>query len=197
MFDTFARDWGGIHQSNWDFVFGGIGIIMLFEASRRVVGNALTIISGIFLLYAFAGSYVPGVFGHRGFSVERIIDLMYWGPSGIFGVALGVFATFVFTFVVFGSFLKNSGFSDFINDLALTLAGQTAGGPAKVSVIGSAAMGMISGSAVANVVTTGAVTIPLMKKTGYTSRFAGAVEAVASTGEIGRASCRGRVEIWA
>src|SRR5699024_8683716 len=96
----------------------------------------------------------------------------------------GVFATFVFTFVVFGSFLKNSGFSDFINDLALTLAGQTAGGPAKVSVIGSAAMGMISGSAVANVVTTGAVTIPLMKKTGYSSRFSGAVEAVSSTGGL-------------
>lgn len=184
MFDTFARDWGGIHQSNWDFVFGGVGIIMLFEASRRVVGNALTIIAGIFLLYSFAGSYIPGVFGHRGFSTERVIDLMYWGPSGIFGIALGVFATFVFMYVLFGSFLKNSGFSDFINDLALTIAGYSAGGPAKVSVIGSAAMGMISGSAVGNVVTTGAVTIPLMKKTGYTSRFAGAVEAVASTGGL-------------
>jgi len=184
MFDTFARDWGGIHQSNWDFVFGGVGIIMLFEASRRVVGNALTIIAGIFLLYSFAGSYIPGVFGHRGFSTERVIDLMYWGPSGIFGIALGVFATFVFMYVLFGSFLKNSCFSDFINDLALTIAGYSAGGPAKVSVIGSAAMGMISGSAVGNVVTTGAVTIPLMKKTGYTSRFAGAVEAVASTGGL-------------
>src|SRR5699024_2363595 len=157
MFDTFAREWGGIHLSNWDFVFGGIGIIMLFEASRRVVGNVLTIIAAIFLLYAFAGSYVPGVLGHRGFSIERIIDLMYWGPSGIFGVALGVFATFVFMFVLFGAFLKNSGFSDFINDLALTIAGYSAGGPAKVSVIGSGAMGMISGTAVGNVVMTGAV----------------------------------------
>lgn len=184
MFDTFARDWGGIHQSNWDFVFGGVGIIMLFEASRRVVGNVLTIVAVAFLLYSFAGSYIPGVFGHRGFSTERIIDLMYWGPSGIFGIALGVFATFVFMYVLFGAFLKNSGFSDFINDLALTIAGYSAGGPAKVSIIGSAAMGMISGSAVGNVVTTGAVTIPLMKKTGYTSRFAGAVEAVASTGGL-------------
>src|SRR5699024_12030825 len=94
-------------------------IIMLFEASRRVVGNALTIIAGIFLLYSFAGSYIPGVFGHRGFSTERVIDLMYWGPSGIFGLALGVFATFVFMYVLFGSFLINSGFSYFINYLYL------------------------------------------------------------------------------
>src|SRR5699024_8936609 len=184
MFDTFARDWGGIHQSNWDFVFGGVGIIMLFEASRRVVGNALTIIAGIFLLYSFAGSYIPGVFGDRGFSTERVIDLMYCVPSGIFGIALVVLATLVFLYVLFGSFLDNWCFCYFINVLALTIAGYSAGGPAKVSVIGSAAMGMISGSAVGNVVTTGAVTIPLMKKTGYTSRFAGAVEAVASTGGL-------------
>ncbi|SFE54800.1 TRAP transporter permease [Alteribacillus iranensis] len=184
MFDTFAREWGGIHRSNWNYVFGGIGIIMLFEASRRVVGNILTIIAAVFLLYDIFGEVVPGVLGHRGFSLERIIDLMFWGPSGIFGIALGVFATYVFMFVLFGAFLKNSGFSDFINDLALTLAGRSAGGPAKVSVIGSATMGMISGSAVGNVVTTGAITIPLMKKTGYSSRFAGAVEAVASTGGL-------------
>src|SRR5690625_7938030 len=106
---------------------------------------------------------------------------MYWGPSGIFGIALGVFATFVFMYVLFGSFLKNSGCSDFINDLALTIAGYSADGPAKVSVICSAAMGMIRGSAVGNVVRTGAATIPLMKKTGYTSRFAARVEAAATT----------------
>ncbi|NEU31394.1 TRAP transporter permease [bacterium LRH843] len=184
MFDTFAREWGGFHRSDWNFVFGGIGIVMLFEASRRVVGNALTIIAATFLLYIFVGPYIPGVLGHGGFTTKRVIDLMFWGSSGIFGIALGVFATFVFVFVLFGAFLKNSGFSDFINDLALTLAGRSAGGPAKVAVIASGLMGMISGSAVGNVVTTGAVTIPMMKKTGYKPHFAGAVEAVASTGGL-------------
>lgn len=184
MFDVFAREWGGIHLSYFDYIFGGIGIVLLFEASRRVVGNMLTIIAFLFLLYNFVGGFIPGIFGHRGFSVERVIDLMFWGTSGIFGTALGVFATFVFMFVLFGAFLKNSGFTDFINDLALTIAGRSAGGPAKVSVIGSGLMGMVSGSAVGNVVTTGAVTIPLMKRTGYTSQFSGAVEAVASTGGL-------------
>ncbi len=184
MFETFAREWGGFHRSNYNYLFGGIGIIVLFEASRRVVGNALTLIAATFLLYIFAGPYIPGVLGHSGFSVNRVIDLMFWGTSGIFGIALGVFSTFVFMYVLFGAFLKNSGFSDFINDLALTIAGRSAGGPAKVAVIGSGLLGMISGSAVGNVVTTGAVTIPLMKKTGYRPHFAGAIEAVASTGGL-------------
>ncbi|UTR11920.1 TRAP transporter permease [Evansella sp. LMS18] len=184
MFDTFAREWGGFHRSNWNFVFGGIGILLLFEAARRVVGNTLTIIALVFLLYIFAGPYIPGIFGHGGQTYTRVIDMMFWGTSGIFGIALGVFATFVFLFVLFGAFLKNSGFTDFINDLALTIAGRSAGGPAKVSVIGSGFMGMVSGSAVGNTVTTGAVTIPLMKKTGYKSHFAGAVEAVSSTGGL-------------
>ncbi|MRG84897.1 TRAP transporter permease [Salinibacillus xinjiangensis] len=182
IYETFARDWGGRHRSNWNFIFGGIAIALLFEASRRVVGYALTILSAIFLLYVYYGSYIPGIFGHGGFEVERIIDQMFWGSAGVYGIALGVFTTFVFMFVLFGAFLKNSGFTDFINDLALTVAGRTAGGPAKVSVIGSGFMGMVNGSAVGNTVTTGAVTIPLMKKTGYKSHFAGAVEATASTG---------------
>lgn len=184
MFDTFAREWGGFHRSNYNFLFGGIAIIMVFEASRRVVGKTLTIIAAIFLLYIFAGPFIPGIFGHGGQTYTRVIDLMFWGTNGIFGIALGVFATFVFMFVLFGSFLKNSGFTDFINDLALTIAGRSAGGPAKVAVIASGFMGMISGSAVGNTVTTGTVTIPLMKKTGYQPHFAGAVEAVASTGGL-------------
>ncbi|MBR4422719.1 MAG: methylenetetrahydrofolate--tRNA-(uracil(54)-C(5))-methyltransferase (FADH(2)-oxidizing) TrmFO, partial [Mailhella sp.] len=135
-----------------------------------------------FLLYVFLGKYIPGAFGHVGFPVTRVADHMFWGSQGLLGVGVGVSATYIFLFVLFAAFLRISGFSEFINDLALTLVGRTAGGPAKVSVIASALMGMINGSALANVATTGAVTIPLMKKTGYKAEFAGAVEAVASTG---------------
>ena len=180
-YDTFARERFGIHVE-MDYYMAAIGIFVTFEASRRVVGNALTIIAGVFLVYNFAGSYIPGALGHVGFSFERVTDILFWGSQGIFGIALGVSATYIFLFVLFGAFLKYSGFTDFINDVALAIAGRTAGGPAKVAVIGSGFMGMVNGSAVANVVTTGAVTIPLMKKTGYKPTFAGAVEAVASTG---------------
>jgi TRAP transporter 4TM/12TM fusion protein len=182
-YDTFAGKRGGLHVP-LDYWFGAIGVIMTFEASRRVVGNALTIIAGVFLLYNFTGSYLPGMLQHGGFSIQRVTDIMFWGSQGIFGIALGVSATYIFLFVLFGAFLKNSGFTDFINDIALSIAGWTSGGPAKVAVIGSGFMGMVNGSAVANVVTTGAVTIPLMRKTGYKPRFAAAVEAVASTGGL-------------
>jgi TRAP transporter 4TM/12TM fusion protein len=180
-YDTFARDRAGLHIP-MDYLAGAIGTLMVFEASRRVVGKALTTIAAVFLAYNFAGPYIPGIFGHAGYGYERVTDIMWWGSQGLFGITLGVSATYIFMFVLFGAFLKNSGFTDFINDLALSLAGWTAGGPAKVAVIGSGFMGMVNGSAVANVVTTGSVSIPLMKKTGYNSRFAGAVEAVASTG---------------
>jgi TRAP transporter 4TM/12TM fusion protein len=180
-YDTFARERFGIHVE-MDYYMAAIGLFVVFEASRRVVGNALTIIAAVFLVYNFAGSYIPGALGHVGFSFARVTDIMFWGSQGLFGIALGVSATYIFLFVLFGAFLKNSGFTDFINDVALAIAGRTAGGPAKVAVIGSGFMGMINGSAVANVVTTGAVTIPLMRKTGYKPVFAGAVEAVASTG---------------
>lgn len=164
-----------------DYVFGAIGILMVFEAARRVVGN-LAILALIFLLYNFLGPFIPGTFGHSGFSVNRIIDYLFWGSEGIFGIAIGVSATFVFLFILFGAFLSRSGFSQFINDFALTIAGRSPGGPAKVAVIASSLMGMINGSAIANVATTGTLTIPLMKKNGYKARFAAAVEAVASTG---------------
>lgn len=164
-----------------DYIFGAIGIVMIFEAARRVVGN-LAILAFIFLLYNFLGSYIPGIFGHGGFSVNRVIAYLFYGSEGVFGIAIGVSATFVFLFILFGAFLSRSGFSQFINDLALTIAGQSPGGPAKVAVIASSLMGMINGSALANVATTGTMTIPLMKKNGYKARFAAAVEAVASTG---------------
>lgn len=164
-----------------DYIFGAIGILLVFEAARRVVGN-LAILALIFLLYNFLGPFIPGMFGHSGFTVKRIIDYLFWGSEGIFGIAIGVSATFVFLFILFGAFLSRSGFSQFINDLSLTIAGRSPGGPAKVAVIASALMGMINGSAIANVATTGTLTIPLMKKNGYKARFAAAVEAVASTG---------------
>lgn len=182
-YDDFIRERSGVNITA-DYWFGGIGILLLFEATRRIAGKGLTIIAALFLFYNFIGAYIPGMFGHNGFSIERVINVMFWGGQGIFGTALGVSATYIFVFVLFGAFLKNSGFTEFINDLALTLAGRTSGGPAKVAVIGSGLMGMVSGSAVSNVVTTGTVTIPLMKKTGYTPRFAAAVESVASTGGL-------------
>ena len=137
----------------------------------------------VFLSYfAVWGRYVPGVFGTAAFPLKRIVKSLVWDTIGILGTGSGVSATYIFIFVLFGAFLKYSGFSQFINDISLTLVGRTPGGPAKVSVIASAMMGMINGSAIANVATTGTITIPLMKKTGYRKEFAGAVEAVASTG---------------
>ena len=164
-----------------DYAAAGVGIFICFEAARRVAPN-LAWLALAFLLYVFLGKYIPGAFGHVGFPVTRVADHMFWGSQGLLGVGVGVSATYIFLFVLFAAFLRISGFSEFINDLALSLVGRTAGGPAKVSVIASALMGMINGSALANVATTGAVTIPLMKKTGYKAEFAGAVEAVASTG---------------
>lgn len=164
-----------------DLIIAGIGIVLVVEAGRRTSGN-LAILALVFLLFNFWGKFVPGTLGHSGFTIKRVLSHMFWGSQGIFGVGIGVSATYIFLFVLFGSFLKHSGFSQFINDIALTLVGRSPGGPAKVAVIASALLGMINGSAIANVATTGTITIPLMKKTGYKSEFAAAVEAVASTG---------------
>ena len=157
-------------------------LLIVFEAARRASGN-LAIIALIFLSYfAVWGRYVPGMFGTSTFTLKRVIKALVWDTNGILGTGAGVSATYIFVFVLFGSFLKHSGFSQLINDVALTLVGRSPGGPAKVAVIASALMGMINGSAIANVATTGTITIPLMKKTGYKKDFAAAVEAVASTG---------------
>lgn len=125
---------------------------------------------------------MPGFLNHRGYSVERIISHMYYTTEGIIGIPLGVSATFIFLFIMFGSFLDKTGISKFFIDLANALAGWAAGGPAKVAVLTSALQGTVSGSSVANTVCTGSFTIPLMKKLGYKPEFAGAVEAAASTG---------------
>ena len=165
-----------------DVWIGIVCLIVSFEAARRTSGN-LAVIALIFLSYfALWGRYVPGTFGTAAFTLKRVIKSLVWDTIGILGTGSGVSATYIFIFVLFGAFLKYSGFSRFINDISLTLVGRSPGGPAKVAVIASALMGMINGSAVANVATTGTITIPLMKKTGYQKEFAGAVEAVASTG---------------
>jgi len=165
-----------------DYIMGGLGILVVLEAGRRALGYELPILAIIFLLYAYFGEHIPGSFGHSSFSLNRIISHMYLGSEGIFGVALGVSASFIFLFILFGAFLGETGMAKLINDSSMAIAGTSPGGPAKVAVVASGIMGTISGSAVANVATTGAFTIPLMKSIGYKPHFAAAVEAVASTG---------------
>ena len=178
-YDALART-GRLNST--DVWIGVVCLVLCFEAARRTSGN-LAVIALVFLSYfAVWGRYVPGVFGTAAFPLKRVIKSLVWDTIGILGTGSGVSATYIFVFVLFGAFLKYSGFSQFINDISLTLVGSSPGGPAKVSVIASAMMGMINGSAIANVATTGTITIPLMKKTGYKKEFAGAVEAVASTG---------------
>ncbi|MFA6880187.1 MAG: TRAP transporter permease [Aminobacterium sp.] len=165
-----------------DIIVGFMGIILLLEATRRVSSPILPCIAIFFLFYCYFGRYFPQMFQHRGFNIQRIINHMYLGTEGVFGIPLGVSATFVFMFILFGSVLEQTGMGRFIIDLAMALAGGATGGPAKVAVLSSGFMGSISGSSVANVCTTGMFTIPLMKSVGYKPHFAGAVEAVASTG---------------
>ena len=174
-----ARSGGRI--DTFQMCVAAVGIIMVFEAGRRVSRN-LAVLAAIFLAYNFLGKYIPGYLGHNGFTLKRILITQFWGTQGILGTGAGVSATYVFLFVVFGAFLKHSGFSEFINNLALTLVGRSPGGPAKVAVMASALLGMANGSAVANVATTGTITIPMMKRSGYRNEFAAAVEATASTG---------------
>jgi len=165
-----------------DQVFSGLTILLVLEASRRVMGIQITIIVSIFLIYALAGQYTPGFLAHRPFSLSRILGYQYMTTEGLFGIPLGVSATFVVLFILFGAFMHKTGMGQFFLDMAMAAAGNLAGGPAKVSVISSGMMGMISGSAVANVVTTGSFTIPLMKRIGYGKNFAAAVETVSSVG---------------
>ncbi|WP_243136896.1 TRAP transporter permease [Alkaliphilus serpentinus] len=165
-----------------DAVFGMLAILITLEVTRRVVGPELPIVAIIFLIYAKFGPYMPGILAHRGFSWERIVSHMYLTTEGILGIPIGVSATFVFMFILFGAFLDKTGVGKFFIDLAYSLTGHLKSGPAMTAVVASGFMGSISGSSVANTVTTGAFTIPLMKKIGYKPHFAGAVEAAASTG---------------
>lgn len=165
-----------------DMVMGIVTILLVLEVTRRSIGPELPIIAIIFIAYAFLGPYLPGGLGHRGYSLTRVVNQMYMTTEGIFGTPLGVSSTFVFMFILFGSFLEVTGVGQFFIDMAFAAAGHKKGGPAKAAVLASGFMGSISGSSIANTVTTGAFTIPLMKKVGYHPNFAGAVEAAASTG---------------
>jgi len=168
--------------TQWDFVMGIVLTLVLLEASRRVIGWALPITAAAFLLYTIFGEHLPGLMRHTGFTLETIIDQLYLTTEGIFGIPLGVSATYVILFVIFGAFLEQSGTGQFFMDFATSLVGGARGGPGKISCVSSSLFGTISGSAVANVMVDGWLTIPLMKRTGFKHEFAAAVEATASTG---------------
>nr|WP_231388704.1 TRAP transporter permease [Pseudooceanicola algae] len=165
-----------------DIVMGVILIVSVFIAAWMLMGPALPIICGIFLAYAFFGQYAPGAMQTRGYAFEQVVEQIAYGTEGIYGIPIYVSATYIFLFILFGSFLEKAGMIKLFTDVSLGLVGHRMGGAAKVSVLSSGLMGTISGSGVANVVTTGQFTIPLMKRFGYRPAFAGGVEATASMG---------------
>ncbi len=162
-----------------DIVMSVIGVVLLLEAARRTVGPALAIIAALMLAYIFAGPWMPGLAAHKGASLSRVASQMWLTSEGIFGVALGVSTSFVFLFVLFGSLLERAGAGNYFIQLAFSMLGQFRGGPAKAGVVASGMMGMISGSSIANTVTIGTFTIPLMKRVGYPAVKAGAIECAA------------------
>ena len=165
-----------------DFLVGLLGVLLVIEATRRIVGIPMVCVVLIFLAYAFLGPEMPGVLAHRGLTPQQLVGHLFFTTEGIFGIPLGVSSTFIFLFILFGAYLESTGLGKFFIDLANALAGWASGGPAKVAVLSSGLMGTVSGSSVANVAGTGSFTIPMMKKLGYDKEFAGAVEAAASTG---------------
>ncbi|MBX3529566.1 MAG: TRAP transporter permease [Rhizobiaceae bacterium] len=165
-----------------DLVIGVVALATVFAAAWVIMGPALPIISGLFLAYCLFGQYLPRPLNHRGYDLSQVIDHMAYGTEGIYGIPIYVSATYIFLFILFGAFLERAGMIKLFTDVSLGLVGHARGGPAKVAVISSGLMGTISGSGVANVVTTGQFTIPLMKKFGYRAAFAGGVEATASMG---------------
>ena len=165
-----------------DLAVGAVSLAVLFLAAWRIMGPALPLIAGGFLLYCLFGQYLPSPFNHRGYGLGQVIDHMAFGTEGIYGIPVYVSSTYIFLFILFGAFLEKAGMIRLFTDVSLGLVGHARGGPAKVAVISSGLMGTISGSGVANVVTTGQFTIPLMKRFGYKPAFAGGVEATASMG---------------
>ncbi|WP_223528092.1 TRAP transporter permease [Pseudomonas sp. A-RE-23] len=165
-----------------DMIIGVILIVLVFEAARRVMGIALPIICGLFLAYGLFGEYLPGDLAHRGYGVDQIINQLSFGTEGLYGTPTYVSATYIFLFILFGAFLEKAGMIKLFTDFAMGLFGHKLGGPAKVAVVSSALMGTITGSGIANVVTTGQFTIPLMRRFGYKAAFAGGVEATSSMG---------------
>lgn len=179
-FDAINDRWGEITDT--EIVLAVILVIALFDACRRTIGWPIVILASLFLAYGLLGAYLPDGLAHRGYSLKRVTAQLYLGGGGIFGTPLGVSATFVTGVVVLGALLEKTGAGQVLMDFATGLTGRMRGGPAKAAVVGSSLMGMISGTAVANVLTTGPISIPLMRKSGYRKEAAGAIEAVASTG---------------
>lgn len=171
----------GGHLSNFEIYLSVAAVILTFLAGKRAAGG-LFWLALIFLAYNFLGRIIPGTLGHGGFSLKRLSGHMFWSSQGLFGAGVGVSATYIFTFVLFGAFLNHSGFSNFINDLSLGLVGRYAGGSGKVAVVANGLMGMISGTATAIVAMTGSLVIPMMKKSGYKKEFTAGVVAAAATG---------------
>ena len=166
-----------------DYIVGGIGLVLILEATRRSIGMTLPLLSLTFLLYASFGQFMPDwLFPHRGYSVQRIVSQAFLHSQGTFGIALRVMFTYVFLFVLFGTLLERTGATDYVLNLARRVFGSSAGAPAKVAVLGSGMMGSLSGSAVANTATTGTFTIPLMRRSGFQPEVAGGIEAAASSG---------------
>ena len=179
-FDAIVRRAGA--YTPLDVVIGIVGIIILFESCRRIVGLPIMIIAGSFILYAFIGKYLPGFLNHRGYKLSRVVSHLYYTTEGIMGTPIGACSTFIFLFILFGACLEKTGIGQFFIDICNAIAGGASGGPAKVAVLSSALLGTVSGSSVSNTVGSGSFTIPMMKKLGYRGEFAGAVEAAASTG---------------
>ncbi|WP_192022037.1 TRAP transporter permease [Shewanella sp. WPAGA9] len=165
-----------------DLVAGSALLVLLLEGCRRTVGWVMVLIAGMFLAYSAFGDILPGAMATKAYSLQELIQFQIYSANGVFGSALGIAATTVFIFVLFGAFLEVTGAGKFFIDLAFSIAGKYRGGPAKAAVLASAGLGSISGSAIANTVTTGAVTIPMMKKLGYTPEQSAGIEASASTG---------------
>lgn len=168
--------------SDLELVLGWTMLILVIEGTRRVVGMPLVYLVLAFLLFAFLGPWLPGFFRHPGISLRDMVDIQFLSTEGIFGIPLGVSATYIAVFIIFAEFISRTGIGNLMFDVSARLTGRSRGGPAKVAVVSSAIFATISGSGTANVVTTGSITIPMMKKVGYEPHFAGAVEAVASTG---------------
>ena len=168
--------------TNYEMPIAILAIILLLDATRRTIGWSMVGLAIFFLIYAFYGRYFPGLLAHRGYDMVRILEQVYLGADGIYGTPLGVSSTFVIIIVVLGALLEKTGASGVLMDIAVSMTRKSRGGPAKAAVVGSSLMGMISGTAVANVLTTGTISIPLMRRGGYRPAVAGAVEAVASTG---------------
>lgn len=180
FYDAVVSRYGAMTDA--EIVIATVAVIVLLDATRRTIGWSMVVLALVFLAYAFWGNLLWGDIAHRGYDLKRVLAQVFLGADGIFGTPLGVSATFVVLIVILGALLEATGASGVLMDIAVAMTGRSRGGPAKAAVVGSSLMGMISGTAVANVLTTGTISIPLMKRSGYKAHVAGAIEAVASTG---------------